>query len=294
MNLEKPLYTFNAICGAKGDKNALRIVGPCPDYALIRSWLGQCNKEHRECQILGSTENLKIITLIDVQNQRLVRYKPGLQYVALSYVWGGAPVPERIPGRPFELPNNISKTINHAMVVAENIGIPFLWADAVCIDQDKVEEKNQQLPLMNYIYEHASATIIALGDHANFGLPGVQGGPERLMQLVAEFGPLQLMARNPLLSSQIQSSAWSKRGWTYQEGLFSRRCIYFSQHQKIRPLQSLSPGRTALIPMRLIFLETHCCNPTFTQEAMSWVTWTFSLHTSMNIALEKSRMERTP
>lgn len=146
-------------------------------------------------------------------------------------MWGGAPAPTRISGRPFDLPTNISKTIQHAMVVAEKIGIPFLWADAVCIDQDSEEEKDQQLPLMGYIYGHAFATIVALGDHADSGLPGVQGGPERFMQLIAEFGPVRLMARYPSLSSQIESSAWSKRGWTYQEGHFSQRCIYFSPHQ---------------------------------------------------------------
>ncbi|KAJ4360838.1 uncharacterized protein N0V89_001405 [Didymosphaeria variabile] len=84
---------------------------------------------------------------------------------------------------------------------------------------------------MDYIYEQAFATIVALGENANVGLPGVDGGPRRHPQLVAEFGPVRLLSRCPTLSSQINDSVWLSRGWTYQEGLFSRRCLFFSEHQ---------------------------------------------------------------
>jgi hypothetical protein len=208
----------------------VRSVDASPDYALIRSWLAQCDKEHNQCRTDGNIAKLELIELIDVRKRCLVRYKPGMQYVALSYVWGhGIPVPER--KQPQELPINISKTIQHAMVITENIGIRYLWADAVCIDQHNRKEKLLQIPLMDYIYEQAFATIIALGEHANVGLPGVDGGPRRQHQLVAEFGPVKLLSRCPTLSSQINQSVWSSRGWTYQEGLFSRRCIVFSEHQ---------------------------------------------------------------
>lgn len=232
-NERKPTHTLGRIYGADFKKpDAVRAVGPSPDYALIRSWLKDCNKEHRQCIADGSTDKLKSITLIDVRNQRLVSYKPGLQYVALSYVWGlGVPIPKRIPGQPSSLPNNISKTIRHAMVVADNIGVPFLWADAVCINQHDPKEKNQQLPLMDYIYEQAFATVVSLGDSANIGLPGLESGPPRHPQLAVEFGPQKFLARCPTLQSEVQNSMWSTRGWTYQEGLFSRRCIFFSQHQ---------------------------------------------------------------
>ena len=210
----------------------MRTVGSSPDYALIRSWLKDCSKGHKQCLTDGNIEKLKAIFLIDVRNQRLVKYKPGLQYMALSYVWGrGVPIPKRIPGRPSDLPNDISKTIMHAMTVAENLGIPFLWADAVCIDQHNPDEKVQQIPLMDYIYEQAFATIVSLGNSANEGLPGLTGGPPRHPQLAVEFGPQKLLARCPTLQSEVQNSMWSTRGWTYQEGLFSRRCIFFTQHQ---------------------------------------------------------------
>lgn len=229
---KEPTHIFGRLYGPDFQHpSAVRSVGPSPDYTLIRSWLRRCEKEHKQCTAESKTDKLNIITLIDVINQRLVRYKPGLQYVALSYVWGRVPTPKRAPERPFDLPTNISKTIKHAMVVAKEIGVPYLWADAVCINQHNEAEKLEQLPLMDYIYEKAFATIISLGDSAKIGIPGVDDGPPRYWQLAAEFGPVKLLARCPTLQSQLQSSVWSTRGWTYQESLFSRRCIFMSQHQ---------------------------------------------------------------
>lgn len=155
-----------------------------------------------------------------------------MQYIALSYVWGvGMLKPKRLRPDSDELPMHISKTIQHAMTATKNLGLRYLWADAVCIDQDNAEAKKEQIPLMDYIYEHAFATIVSLGEHASIGLPGVGHGPKRHRQLVAEFGPVRMFSRCPTLSSEINASIWSTRAWTYQEGLFSRRCIFFSQHQ---------------------------------------------------------------
>lgn len=176
-----------------------------------------------------------------------------MHYVALSYVWGAVASPKR--SRPFEFPQGVSTTIEHAMLVANKIGVPFLWADAVCINQDDKKEQEEQLPLMDYIYEQAFVTIVALGSHANIGLPGIDGGPRRHSQLIAEFGPVKLLSRCPTLESQIESSIWPRRGWTYQEGVFSRRCIFFSQHQVYFHCNTMlctedSPASTFIHPVK--------------------------------------------
>lgn len=137
------------------------------------------------------------------------------------------------------------------MTVTKSIGVAYLWVDAVCINQDDIEEKKEQLPLMDYIYEQASATIVALGDNANVGLPGVKGGPLRLPQLVAKFGAVKLLSRAPTLRSQIETSRWSTRGWTYQEGLFSRRCIFFTQHQVYFNCNAMLCSEDSPVPISL-------------------------------------------
>ncbi|KAH9206931.1 heterokaryon incompatibility, partial [Leptodontidium sp. 2 PMI_412] len=39
-----------------------------------------------------------------------------------------------------------------------------LWVDAMCINQEDLKEKNQQLPLMRDIYLGAQMTVIWLGE----------------------------------------------------------------------------------------------------------------------------------
>jgi len=222
-------HLFNQIHASDDHPSSVRPVQAFADYSFIKTWLMDCETQHNRCHARKDTDKLKIVVLIDVNQQRLIRYIPGMKYLALSYVWGGVKPPRLV--RPQELPGNLPATIRHAMRAAISIGVPYLWVDALCIDQQDQKAKAEQLPLMDVIYEQAFATIIALGDSANSGLPGVDDGPRRHVQLVAEFGPVKLMSRCPSLYSQIQSSRWSTRSWTYQEGLLSRRCIYFSQYQ---------------------------------------------------------------
>ena len=41
---------------------------------------------------------------------------------------------------------------------------PSIWADAICIDQANVEERNHQVPLMTQIYKKCSRLLIWLGE----------------------------------------------------------------------------------------------------------------------------------
>ncbi|KIY02086.1 uncharacterized protein Z520_02224 [Fonsecaea multimorphosa CBS 102226] len=85
-----------------------------------------------------------------------------LKYVALSYEWGRRDGPRRlieINGRKFEIQENLF----HFLESHGEAGIPNLWVDAICIDQDDVREKNHQVQLMKDIYGRSSQVIIWLG-----------------------------------------------------------------------------------------------------------------------------------
>lgn len=81
------------------------------------------------------------------------------------------------------------------------------------------------LGAMRHIYASAELTIVAAnGPHANFGLPG--------------YGQLsEIDTKDPLAEMEEQmiftvwwptGSEWNLRGWTFQEGLFSRRLLIFA------------------------------------------------------------------
>jgi len=86
-------------------------------------------------------------------------------YEALSYVWGSSANPVSILLGPSQ-EHTISVTQNLATALrylrnADESRI--LWADAVCIDQDNLEERSYQVTLMSDIYRAACQVIAWLG-----------------------------------------------------------------------------------------------------------------------------------
>ncbi|KAF4500709.1 Heterokaryon incompatibility 6, OR allele [Fusarium agapanthi] len=90
-------------------------------------------------------------------------------YEALSYTWGE---PESFSDRKIEI---IANGVSHSMVISGNLYIALrelrrcntsrvVWADAICINQEDVEERGQQVALMGRIFNSAWQVIIWLGD----------------------------------------------------------------------------------------------------------------------------------
>ena len=94
----------------------------------------------------------------------LEEYKIGESpsYEAISYVWGTA------CGRTSILLSFGALSVTQSLGVAlQRFRWPteprFLWADAVCINQKDVAERNKQVKLMRRIYENASGVVVWLG-----------------------------------------------------------------------------------------------------------------------------------
>jgi Heterokaryon incompatibility protein (HET) len=111
--------------------------------------------------------------------------------------------------------------------------VRVLWIDAICINQDDREEKNQQVPLIGKIYSRTAGLLIWLGQGDD--------DSDRAMDLVLKFTyqlepetDVEIRARNQaLLAGYIESIAedltpflafrhlcdnkWFTRGWIVQE-----------------------------------------------------------------------------
>jgi hypothetical protein len=85
------------------------------------------------------------------------------KYTALSYVWGDA------------ARSRLIKVNNEAMYITASLDSALrhlrdrhrprlVWADAICIDQDDPEERNQQVNQMGWVYRQANHTVIYLGE----------------------------------------------------------------------------------------------------------------------------------
>ncbi|KAK4118818.1 HET-domain-containing protein [Parathielavia appendiculata] len=230
-------------------------LGPWVDLSRVRRWLEHCDSHHvAHCQLSTSSEQLFSDLprrLIDVQRRCLVSAEPRQRYAALSYVWGVAPSSMALR-RNIDLlqqdgalnsttwarsvggddvTQQFPMTIRHAMELTQQLGERLLWVDALCIVQDDDEERQHQLNRMGSIYANAYVTIVAAGGTALSGLRGIEGATPPMTRTVTtpyylghgrEDHVCQEIQRS---HRRLQTSAWSQRGWTFQEQIFSRRLL---------------------------------------------------------------------
>jgi hypothetical protein len=98
--------------------------------------------------------------------EQIPEYEP--RYEALSYTWGKDTILEfaavEICGQQDQklgLRPNLASALRHLRLPAD---IRVLWIDAICINQDDVEERNKQVKRMTDIYTLAHRVVAWLGD----------------------------------------------------------------------------------------------------------------------------------
>ncbi|PQE28346.1 heterokaryon incompatibility protein [Rutstroemia sp. NJR-2017a BBW] len=88
------------------------------------------------------------------------------RYHCLSYVWGNpaSVYPIVVDGVEVLVNQNLGEAL--ARIEGED-GVEFLWADALCINQNSVVEKMHQVQMMDRIYEEAAVVLAWLGPEAD-------------------------------------------------------------------------------------------------------------------------------
>lgn len=181
------------------------------------------------------------ITLIDVEAKCLAQVDSQTQYVALSYVWGRVPdvlvatmanVDELyLPGSLMNpgTARRIPRTIRDAMALTAKFKIRYLWVDSLCIVQNDLEHKVEQLSQMSAIYFNAFFTIIAAdGRDADHGLRGSHADtiPRRDLTALNFPNDVRLYLRG-LFQYEESEAPWNSRAWMYQERVLSHRLLVF-------------------------------------------------------------------
>lgn len=235
---KRPLKDFPDFPGCLGLPSGLKekrdlfradYIGSTVDFNMLGSWIKTCEREHGDYCAPSSTQK-STLRLIECNSRRVIATpKPPevSTYAALSYVWGSQE-PDEICSE--ELPKQLPKTIEDAITVTKGLGIPYIWIDRYCINQDDELEKNDQCSLMHMIYANAHVTIIAAaGSGPDHGLPGI-GSSTRSYPSV-RIGSHLLVPTLPDPKQSIRAAKWSSRGWTYQESKLSKRRLIFTDRQ---------------------------------------------------------------
>ena len=157
----------------------------------------------------------------------------------LSYTWGSL---EKngfvtIEGHQFPVTENLEAALRHlrnlkpASAAARPLTRSFWWIDAICINQDDVLERNQQVNLMTRIYKNAAGVHLWLGEEADNS--GVAVSIARQLGDRTPRGPGELEIEYPEISASQREIHWKalaalferpwwERVWVRQEVAVAR------------------------------------------------------------------------
>lgn len=171
----------------------------------------------------------------------VIRWTPEIPYDAISYVWGSENKDHTIllSGKIHRITANLSDALHQCRHQDQP---QVLWADSICIDQDKLEEKNHQVYMMGRIYASSQRTLICLGtdpdnrDHAQDASDVISDANRMIQEEFQRPGfsweldsfpwpppgdPLVNDSRWQSLAVLVKNP-WFSRGWVIQEAALGR------------------------------------------------------------------------
>ncbi|KAI0131216.1 HET-domain-containing protein [Daldinia grandis] len=221
-----------------------RVVRPEVNVGLLRRWYETCLETHgAKCSLppwlAPDTSWPDKLRLIDVRRRCLVEMSDPCPYFALSYVWGDEMGPfqttlsnvEEMKTPDFLTDQPLPKAIVDGMELTKQMGVEFLWIDRLCVIQDSEADKVIQIPQMDLVYSRAELTVVAVCGTATDGLPGINGTSRTINQRTARVAKDLSLTDVFNLDQKYQGSRWKTRGWTFQEGLCSRRTLVIASDQ---------------------------------------------------------------
>lgn len=229
----------------------------------IQTWLKACTTNHELCE-LATSANALPTRLIDVGPldcsrpprlhvpTRLTQTSSvRIDYVALSYCWGSTQrlaltTNDNIAERLTEISmDSLPKTIRDAILITRELGIEYLWVDALCIIQPTEGNFNDwdiESLCMGTYYQNALLTFAAaLGNDSADGLWREKSVPQsgRYTPRLSSIQPFftfrsqkeyttRVTRTDPNWRRAVQRSTLRGRGWALQELILSTRTIYWT------------------------------------------------------------------
>lgn len=163
------------------------------------------------------------------------------KYKAVSYTWGSSANPKQIlvNGKAFPLHVNLWNLLYHLRLFGET---SFIWADALCINQLNLKERNFHVQLMGKIYQRAESVIVWLG------LPSPERIEIRAMDFIKEIAMVRKQYSDTMFLKSYSKPElhhrWENlerftdhyywhRTWIIQEFLFAPALEVFSGKEKL-------------------------------------------------------------
>ncbi|KAK3500797.1 heterokaryon incompatibility protein-domain-containing protein [Neurospora crassa] len=246
------------------DFTEMQLATDTVNFEVIGEWLNNCESDHIACIDKASLSFLKTVPglhFIDCLNGSVVpaQAMADLRYVTLSYVWGNSRIspdstgPSATTAPILPETSKLPKVVSDTMKVVLGLGYRYLWVDRYCVPQNDHAAKRIQIHNMGNVYAMSALTIIAAaGENADYGLPGVSSVqvPQLWASVFNGHKKLPVVYYHPPHRDVI-GSKWATRGWTYQEGVLSKRRLIFSDRHVFFQCQRTCTAGGLLGPRKL-------------------------------------------
>lgn len=139
------------------------------------------------------------------------------EYEALSYVWGPAILNRKIcvSGKPVY----VTDELYHAMKHLRHRDKPrFIWIDALCIDQNDLDDRARQVSQMRGIYKSATRVIIWLGRSPWCLDDAFSRAQQSPAPAIYNYGTTRAV-------SKLLQRGWWQRAWVVQELVVAREVL---------------------------------------------------------------------
>ncbi|OJJ07775.1 hypothetical protein ASPVEDRAFT_374523 [Aspergillus versicolor CBS 583.65] len=211
---------------------------------LVKRWVGTCSERCASaCNLERPDVDARPARVIDTKRLMVQEMPSTREYAALSYTWGRSDVTQfeltkenepqlTKPGGLTEVYTEIPRTVRDAITLCRDLGIRYLWVDALCWGTGPGYSAEKQPGGIRKIFEAAYLTIVGNGPNSHYGLQGVRPHSSRpRRQILQTVGNLSLAVCKPSIDYSMMNTGWMKRKWTYDEWNVSRRLLILSDHQ---------------------------------------------------------------
>ena len=215
--------------------------------SFVSKSLETCLREHESCRRPSAPLPTRVLDVSTLNLVRLVEPSPGTvaPFIALSYCWGNGnsvtttsvTIDDHKDGI---VTGRLPQTLQDAVQLTKELGVQYLWIDALCIIQDSAEDWEIESAKMGSIYSDAHVTIAAISaptakdgflrskrDDREVRMAWPDGSPIKARITVSD-GP------------RWDDNPWGTRGWTFQEKILSTRIILYSNKEAQWVCQGMS------------------------------------------------------
>jgi hypothetical protein len=217
-------------------------------FQLANKWIKDCHIVHPECAYLVKRpkSGVKLPSrVLDVgflngsQHIRLIETAGKLgKWIALTYCWGNVPFLQTTSQNIEALKRDIEfsslpQTFQDAIIITRQLGIPYLWVDALCIQQDSDLDWQTESANMPTIYTNAYVTIAAVGaQNSHQGMLNPRGwASEQPDSYSVQFSRTSSVNFRIPINHLTEVDFLSHRAWCLQEKVLSPRVLSFGSSQ---------------------------------------------------------------